>query len=49
MSEETTSQCLASSWSSLVFTIGTQRDLGEILEVFNGLPDGKNKADGPPD
>jgi hypothetical protein len=25
--------------------LGTQRDLGVILEVFNGLPDGKQKPD----
>jgi hypothetical protein len=25
--------------------LGTQRDLGMILEVFNGLPDGKPKPD----
>ena len=25
--------------------LGTQRDLGVILEIFNGLPDGKQKPD----
>jgi hypothetical protein len=25
--------------------LGIQRDLGVILEVFNGLPDGKSKPD----
>jgi hypothetical protein len=25
--------------------LGIQRDLGVILEVFNGLPDGKQKPD----
>jgi hypothetical protein len=37
---------LSSEFSGIkVAYLGTQRDLGVIFEVFNGLPDGQQKPD----